>query len=161
MSNTLPRTLETLFRELIDGADAHAAWMLNGGDAGLLQSIETLTAAAASRVPEAGGASIAAHVDHVRYGLSLMNRWARGEPNPWATADWTASWRRPAVTDSEWTSLRQGLADDARAWLDTLRTPRDYSGFELTGVIASIAHLAYHLGAIRQIDRSTRGPAAS
>ena len=23
---------------------------------------------------------------------------------------------------------------------------------------ASIAHLAYHLGAIRQMDRSTRGP---
>jgi hypothetical protein len=25
-------------------------------------------------------------------------------------------------------------------------------------MISSIAHLAYHLGAIRQIDKSTRGP---
>lgn len=29
---------------------------------------------------------------------------------------------------------------------------------ELTGMIGSIAHLAYHLGAIRQIDKQTRGP---
>jgi hypothetical protein len=25
-------------------------------------------------------------------------------------------------------------------------------------MIGSVAHLAYHLGAIRQIDKSTRGP---
>ena len=29
---------------------------------------------------------------------------------------------------------------------------------ELTGMIASIAHLAYHLGAIRQINKKVRGP---
>ena len=32
---------------------------------------------------------------------------------------------------------------------------------ELNGMIGSVAHLAYHLGAIRQIDRSIGGPAAS
>ena len=34
MSNILHRSLETLFRELIDGPDANAAWMLNGEDEG-------------------------------------------------------------------------------------------------------------------------------
>jgi hypothetical protein len=29
---------------------------------------------------------------------------------------------------------------------------------ELTGMISSIAHLAYHLGAIRQINQKIRGP---
>jgi hypothetical protein len=29
---------------------------------------------------------------------------------------------------------------------------------ELCGMISSIAHLAYHLGAIRQIAKATRGP---
>jgi hypothetical protein len=29
---------------------------------------------------------------------------------------------------------------------------------ELAGMVASIAHLAYHLGAIRQIDADARGP---
>ena len=31
---------------------------------------------------------------------------------------------------------------------------------ELNGIIGSIAHIAYHLGAIRQIDRAARGPSA-
>jgi hypothetical protein len=136
--------------------------MLNGGDAGLLRSLDTLSAAAASAVPTAGGASIAAHVDHIRYGLSLMNRWAKGEQNPWATADWTASWTRTTVNDAQWRALRDALAREVRAWLDALRTPRDYVlQIELNGVISSIVHLAYHFGAVRQIDRATRGPAAA
>jgi hypothetical protein len=156
----LNKSLETLFRELVDGPDAHAAWMLNGGDVGLLRSLDALTASAASASPVAGGASIAAHVDHVRYGLSLMNRWAQGEPNPWATADWTASWRRSTVDDRQWEGLRQALGTEAHRWLEALRAPRDYSEMELNGVVASVGHLAYHVGAIRQIDRATRGPAA-
>ena len=136
--------------------------MLNGGDAGLVRSLDTLSAPAASAVPAAGGASIAAHVDHIRYGLSLMNRWAKGEQNPWAAADWAASWTRTTVNDAQWRALRDALASEVRAWLDVLRTPRDYNlQIELNGVISSIAHLAYHFGAIRQIDRATRGPAAA
>lgn len=160
MPNILPRSLETLFRELIDGPDATAAWMLNGGDVGLLRSLDTLSAVAASAAPMAGAATIAAHVDHLRYGLSLMNRWSHGERDPWSTADWTISWKRSTVNDQEWAELRQSLAREARTWLETLRSLRDYDEMELNGVIASVAHLAYHFGAIRQIDRSIRGPLA-
>jgi hypothetical protein len=160
MSNTLHRSLETLFRELIDGPSANAAWMLNGEDVGLLRSLDKLTASAASAAPMAGGASIAAHVDHVRYGLSLMNRWSQGEHDPWSTADWRVSWNRTAVNDQEWAASRQALGAEARTWLEALRAPRDYAEMELNDVIASVAHLAYHFGAIRQIDRSIRGPLA-
>ena len=160
MSNTLHRSLETLFRELTEGADANAGWMLNRGDAGMLRSLDTLTASAASATPTAGGASIAAHVDHVRYGLALLNRWGRGERDPWSTADWTTSWNRSIVNDEEWAALRQSFGVEARTWLETLSVPRDHTELELNDIIGSIAHLAYHLGAIRQIDRSIRGPGA-
>jgi hypothetical protein len=40
-----------------------------------------------------------------------------------------------------------------------LRTPREVNQIELNGLVGSIAHLAYHLGAIRQIDKLARGPA--
>jgi hypothetical protein len=161
MSDSLHRSLDVLFRELIDGAGVDAAWMLNPDDVGVLRSIARLTASAASTVPPAGGASIAAHVDHIRFGLMLMNRWSRGEKDPWSAADWTASWKRLALNDQEWAALRAALEAEARTWLDTIRTPREYSDFELNGVIGSIAHLAYHFGAVRQIDRSIRGPAAA
>ena len=69
----LTTMLRVLYAELIDGAPESGAYMLNKGDAGLLTSLDNLSASAASK-SGAGGASIAAHVDHLRYGLSLMNR---------------------------------------------------------------------------------------
>lgn len=146
-------------RELVGGPDARAQWILNGGDVGLIRSLDRLTAQAASATSP-GGSSIAAHVDHLRYGLSLMNRWSQGAPDPWTGADWARSWTRTAVTEAEWEALRASFASEARAWLESLRRPREYSALELTGVIASLAHLAYHVGAIRQIDRSIAGPPA-
>jgi hypothetical protein len=96
MSNTLHRSLHTIPRAH-RRPKADAAWMLNGGDVGLLRALDKLTASAASTTPMAGGASIAAHVDHVLYGLSLMNRWSRCEHDPWSTADWTVNWNRTVV----------------------------------------------------------------
>lgn len=154
----LAPTLTTLFSELVDGAPRPNAYMLNPGDPGLLRSLDRLSADAASVAP-AGGAPIAAHVDHLRYGLSLMNRWAAGE-QPFADADYTVSWRTTAVSGDAWAELRASLRTEAERWAEALRAARDVDVVELNGVIASIAHLAYHFGAIRQIDRTARGPAA-
>lgn len=148
--------LTTLLSELIEGAPVSGAYVLNRGDPGLLRSLDRLSAAAASQV-HAGGASIAAHVDHLRYGLSLMNRWARGE-NPFADADWGMSWRRTHVDDDGWMQLRAGLRQEARHWMEALEHPRPVDEMEMNGVVGSVVHLAYHIGAIRQIDRATRGP---
>lgn len=152
----LTETLTTLFGELVDGAPETGAYTLNRGDAGLLASLDRLTAADASR-STFGGATVAAHVDHLRYGLSLMNRWAAGE-NPFNDADWSASWRRSSVSDAAWKELRSALGREAHRWLEALGTPRDVSAIELNGVVGSIPHLAYHLGAIRQIGAASRGP---
>jgi hypothetical protein len=72
------KTLGTLLAELVEGASKDGGYMLNPGDEGLLRSLEKLSASDAS-ARTATGSSIAAHVDHVRYGLSLMNRWSEGE----------------------------------------------------------------------------------
>lgn len=153
-------TLTTLFAELVDGAPEKGTYVLNPRDAGLLGSLDRLSAEAASASSD-GGATIAAHAEHLRYGLSLMNRWAGGEPNPFATADWTAAWNTTAVSEDEWQQLRAGLRDEAHRWLQALGTPREVHRIELNGMVSSVAHLAYHLGAIRQIDRATRGPTAN
>ena len=150
--------LGTLFSELVDGAKTGGgAYMLNSGDAGLLRSLDTLTAAEASRSVN-DGATIAAHAQHVRYGLSLMNRWAREGGNPFADATWDAAWKMSAVDAAQWEEIRHGLRDEAHRWLEVLKSPREVSAIELGGMIGSIGHLAYHLGAIRQIDKRTRGP---
>lgn len=153
--------LPTLLRELVDGSPdpSGRTYLLNRGDAGLLASLDRLSAAAASAT-SGGGPSIAAHVDHLRYGLSLLNAWAAGALPPAEAMDWTASWRRVTVSDAEWRALRDALRREAGAWADALRTPRVSSDVEAGWVVGSVAHLAYHLGAIRQIDRAARGPTA-
>ena len=151
-------SLTTLFGELVNGANnPGGAFILNTGDAGLLRSIDTLSATDVSSSVH-DGATVAAHVQHVRYGLSLMNRWGREGGNPFADARWDEAWKISTVDDGAWTEIRSGLRDETHRWLEVLRAPREVMDIELTGMIASIAHLAYHLGAIRQINKSVRGP---
>jgi hypothetical protein len=134
--------------------------VLNPGDAGLLGSLDRLNAADASASRD-GGATIAAHVEHLAFGLSLMNRSAAGEANPFAGADWSAAWRRAGVTEEEWAELKAGLRNEIERWHRALASPGDTRGAELDGVIGTIVHLGYHFGAIRQIHAATRGPRAT
>src|SRR5262245_53542939 len=154
----ISKSMTTLFSELVDGANAPGgAFILNSGDAGLLRSLDKLSAADASRSLE-GGATIAAHAQHVRYGLSLINRWASEGGDPFSDATWDAAWKTTVVKDHEWAEIRDGLRDEAHRWLRALGSPRDVTIVELNGMLGSIAHLAYHLGAIRQIAAGARGP---
>jgi hypothetical protein len=99
-------------------------------------------------------------VDHLRYGLSLLNRWAGGSPPPWPDMDWTVSWRKNVVSETEWRALRDELRREAVAWAGVLGASREVSDIEAGWIAGSVAHFAYHMGAIRQIDRTTRGPSA-
>jgi len=149
--------LARLFGELTEGVSGGSGFVLNTGDIGLLRSLETLSAADASRSVN-DGATIAAHAQHVRYGLSLMNQWAAEGGNPFANAKWDEAWTLSTVSETEWTEIRAGLRDEARRWMAVLKAPREVQDVELTGMMASVAHIAYHLGAIRQIHKSVRGP---
>lgn len=157
ITEVVPRILV----ELVHGSPNpdERTYVLNQGDTGLLASLDKLTAADAS-ARRGGGPSIAAHVDHLRYGLSLLNSWAAGSLPPVQELDWTASWRKNAVTDQEWRALRDALRREAAAWAAAIRTPREVNDVEAGWIVGSAAHIAYHLGAIRQIDRSIRGPTA-
>lgn len=156
-TSAISASLVALASELAHGTAESGGFVLNRGDVGLVASLDALSAAQASASAH-GGATIAAHADHVAYGLSLINRWSAGEANPWATADWSQSWKRTTVTDTEWKAVRDELRTQARGFVDVLRTPRDVGDLELNGLIGSIAHIAYHLGAIRQIEAHARGP---
>ena len=150
--------LARLFSELIDGAaQSGDAFVLNSGDRGLLRSLDLLSADDASNAVN-GGATIAAHARHLQYGLSLMNRWADEGGNPFADATWDEAWKTARVDEHTWRDIRTGLRAEASRWRGALGTPRSVEPAMFTGMLASIAHVAYHLGAIRQIGKATRGP---
>ena len=152
------RALTHLFSELVNGAtDDGSAFILNSGDRGLLDSLDTVSHSEASSTVS-GGASLAAHATHVAYGLGLMNRWAREGGNPFADARWDEAWKVGVVSSQEWDAIRAELRNEAQRWLQSLASSREVTSAELTGMIASVAHLAYHMGAMRQISKNARGP---
>ena len=148
-----------ILREIAKGPSPDAAYLLNRADGGLLASLEALSAEAASAQP-GGRSSVAAHADHLRYGLSLLNRWARGD-SPWENVNWTESWERQRVTDEEWQALRVALAAELESWMAAVNRPWPTEPTATREIVGSLAHLAYHLGAIRQLASAAAGPKAT
>ena len=149
--NVFQHALSNLLTEIFNGPPGDEAYVLNPGDPGLLRQLDSLDAGAASARPMVGKTTIAAHVDHVLFGMTLLNRWAAGEENPWADADWNASWQRTNVTDEQWQALRDRLRQESETWQKVVQNRANWNEIAAAGAISSAAHTAYHLGAIRQI----------
>ncbi len=145
------RALSNLLTEIFDGPPGQEAYLLNPGDPGLLRQLDSIDASAASKRPMPGKSTIAAHIDHLHFGLSILNRWAAGEPNPWAGADFNASWERTAVSEPQWRALRDGLRHEADQWRKLVATRTSWDDLSAAAALSTAAHTAYHVGAIRQI----------
>ena len=151
------RALSNMLTEIFDGPPGQEAYVLNPGDPGLLRQLDTLDAGAASARPMPGKTTIAAHVDHILFGLSILNRWAAGDANAWAGADWNASWQRPTVTVDQWKTLRQSLRAEAEKWRKVVATRTEWDSVAASAALSTVAHTAYHFGAIRQILAALNG----
>jgi hypothetical protein len=145
------RALGNMLTEIFDGPPAGAAYLLNSGDPGLFRELDTIDAAAASKRPMPGKTTIASQVDHLLFGLEILNRWAAGEENPWAGADWNASWQRTTVSADQWKKLRDGLRREADKWRKVVATRTNWDDLGASAALSTAAHTAYHFGAIRQI----------
>ena len=149
------RALSSILTEIFDGPPGDAAYLLNPGDPGLLKQLRSIDAKKASSRPMPGQTTIAAHVDHLLFGFTLFNRWVAGEENPWADADWGASWKRGTVTDEQWRALCDKFEHEVKAWQKAVaaggRAGTEWSDLTASGAISSAAHTTYHFGAIRQI----------
>jgi hypothetical protein len=155
LNGLLVETVKGLLTELAVGPPGKSAYVLNPGDRGLLESLRALSAAQASARPQ-GRSSIASHAHHLHYGFTLMNRWARGD-DPFKDANWSESWRQQQVDDAEWATLLTALGDEIKKWREAIGS-RDWDPVVLSGTIGSVVHLAYHLGAIRQLNAAAVGP---
>ena len=143
--------LSNMLTEIFDGPPGKEAYLLNPGDPGLLRQLDTVDARTASKRPMPGKTTIAAHVDHIHFGLAILNRWAAGEANPWAGADWHASWQRSTVTEDQWRTLRDGLRREARQWRNVVASRTNWDDMGCSAALSTAAHTAYHFGAIRQL----------
>ncbi|MEK7774720.1 MAG: DinB family protein [Candidatus Zixiibacteriota bacterium] len=146
------QSLQTLLAEAFDGTPTDGtSWFTESKKGqGLFGAVEGLTASQASKQPVSGHASIAAHLEHLRYSLSLANRWSKGE-EPYGNADWSTAWKKNTVSDNEWKQLLSDLRKEYLNWKTALAADSRWTGDELTGKMALVVHVAYHLGAIRHM----------
>ena len=149
--DTLRAALLDLLTEAYDGPpDPRMTWFVNNQpDSGLLGTIRHLSAEQASAKPAGAKHSIAAHVEHLRFGLEVGLTFARGEDRK---ANWDESWRIQTVDAAGWDALRRRVEDAYRRTLDWLKSREQFENpMAIRGFMAATAHTAYHLGAIRQI----------
>jgi DinB superfamily len=123
----------------------------NEPDCGVFGTLDGLSAAQASTPPAPGRPTAAAHAEHLRFSLDVSTRWLRGDH---AKADWPSSWAVQPVDEEEWMRLRERLRDEYAQFLELLDARAEIDEELLGGIVATVAHAAYHLGALRQVARA-------
>jgi hypothetical protein len=119
----------------------------------LFETLAGVAAEDASRPAAEGCATIAAHVEHVRFYLDVLDELMRTEEQ--VKVDWREIWLNTrGVTPEEWEQQKRRLAESYRRVLATVRDYERWEGeYGISGALAILAHTAYHLGAIRQTLR--------
>jgi hypothetical protein len=122
------------------------------GNGGLFATLDALSAEHAS-LPTALGLSVAAHAAHAAFHMEATVRWLNGDRGP---NDWPGSFEPRAVDEAGWAATRTRLRasyDALAAYAKGLPSWNE----DVAGAIAgSVAHAAYHLGAIRQVAKLAR-----
>ena len=121
--------------------------------AGWFPTLDGLTAEQASRSLVAGGTTIAGHVEHARFYLEVMLRYAAGTAEQ---VDWDESWRAREVTEERWRELKDAFAESCKRLEAELAEVDSWGDHEVGAAMAALMHSAYHLGAVRQLMRATR-----
>ncbi len=149
MEHPLEKSIKKIIKEAFEGPPVpiKESWFTNTEpDSGIFGSLEGISADEAS--VSIYGATLAAHTDHVRYHMWGTNELL--EVGTFPKMDWGESWKITLVDESQWNHIQQELRHEYKRLLNSIESIEwnDLLANEITG---SLAHSAYHLGAIRQM----------
>lgn len=116
-------------------------------ESGVFGTIGGLSAAQASQPAGARRTTIAGHVQHLCFSLALSTRWIRGELT---ARDRNTGWSIREVDKAGWKALQAMLRREYETLCVTIGTQPTWDEGPLGGAVGAIAHVAYHLGALRQ-----------
>ncbi len=146
MSTEIFDQMEELLRETFEGARPGEGTQYLDRDAGIYNTLRGLTAEQASH-SNGKHPSIAAHVRHMIFHLRVAYEWATGDQRK---RDWKASFLPQSVTTTEWAALIEEFGKVRKEYLRVMKGLSPEKFVEEGAGMGAIAHLAYHLGAIRQ-----------
>lgn len=142
-----------LLKETFEGPPVETGSAYLDKGAGLFQTLEKLTAASASMSPRPGAPSIAAHCAHAHFYVVALHELLRGGTT--GKIDWQQSWLVRSVTTGEWESLKEKLRQAYASLVGHLQTVERWGDDEIGDALTIVVHTAYHLGAIRQLARTS------
>jgi hypothetical protein len=143
--------LLAVLKETVEGPGEGGSFFLDP-NTGLLQTLETLSLSEqglerAFASPAPGRPSIAAHVKHTSFHMNAICAWPRGDHS---RRDWPSSFVLENHNAATWTALLEELKfeyQDFQSVIQEFATENEALG----GAVGGIVHVAYHLGAIRQL----------
>lgn len=146
MDSVITEQLLIILDEALHGASGPVTHFVdNRPNAGLLGSLAGLDAAVASRA--VGGSSIAAHVAHIVFAMEASADYIAGDRTP---RDWSTSWRVAIVDDETWPLLLERLRHGYRKLRAAIEEGAVTSEDAFGEAVGAIAHVACHLGSVRQ-----------
>jgi hypothetical protein len=156
MASFAQKMMQTVFELLEETFEQHHGIYLDKGTS-LFETLDAISAEEASRPVSETCASIAAHVEHTRFYIEVMEEVLSG--NDHGNWDWGDIWRRvEAVTPEEWEASKKGLRQDYQRVLKRIQSLEPWEGEDDIGVaLAILTHSAFHLGQIRHALCTVRG----
>lgn len=153
LSTLVSQSLRMLLSETMLRAPREAAFIINHGEPGFVDTLKALSASTVSTPPGPGRKPIVSHANHVLFGWELVNRALHGDEHEFENVDWNAAWKLTQVNDSEWRDLLVRLEQTANEIIEAAPQHTECNEIMLAGCFATAGHSAYHLGAIRQMLR--------
>ena len=143
------QALSILFRETFEGMPTREEQVFLDYDTGIFATLGAIDAAQASA--ETNSNTIAAHSEHARFYLELLDNYLNKD---FRVLDFKQSWRIKTVGEDEWDALREEMSKIYRKVGETLDKNDEWALDSITVAMGIIAHTAYHLGAIRQMAKN-------
>lgn len=153
MGNLLQTSVRNMLREAFDGPpNPRETWFTNNeANSGIFGVLGALSAEEASTLVH--GNTLAAHANHVQYHLSGTNELL--ETGKYPKMDWGMSWATTSVTAQEWEAVQAAVQHEYARLMRAIECV-GWSEEMTNEVLASLAHSAYHLGAMRQMLKSIK-----
>ena len=141
-----------LFKETFEGSPAEAGGSiyLDRG-IGVFPTVSSLNVENASLASSIQSATIAAHIEHLRYYLEVLDKYLHDEE---VKSDWSIAWKIKEVSETELAEIKESLQLEYEKVTKSFAEITDWNEDKMTSAIAIISHSAYHLGSIRQILKS-------
>jgi hypothetical protein len=117
---------------------------------GLFETLGSLPAERASTAPAPGLNTVCAHAEHTRFHLAATNAFLQGEGQK---LDWAESWKVQGVDETQWRHLQSELRREYQVLRGFAGKQQTWDEQAVGGAIGLLAHVAYHLGALRQVVR--------